>query len=112
VYLKLGETYRLKVVYDEENCMDERLKPPEPLCETLLRVNSQDAKWVKGSTVKFDGRTWRPLQTDEAGRALFSIVKGDTVEGSISAPGFETTKFSVGCSEPQTQEKTLTLRKK
>jgi hypothetical protein len=75
----------------------------------LSIIKSQDTKWVKGATVKFDGRTWGPLQTDEAGRALFSIVKGDTVQGFISAPGFETTRFSVGCSEPQSQEKVAHL---
>jgi hypothetical protein len=112
VYLRWEEPYTLKVFYDEENCMEERPTPPNPVCETLLGVNSQDTKWVKGATVRFDGRTWGPLQTDQAGRALFSIAKGDTVQGSISALGFETTKFSVGCSEPQSQEKTLTLRKK
>lgn len=112
VYLRRGKPYTLRVVYDQENCMDERPPTPTPYCETLLRVNSQDTKWVKGATVKFDGRTWVPLQTDEAGRALFSIGKGDSVQGSVSAPRFETTKFSVGCSEPKSQEKILMLRKK
>jgi hypothetical protein len=112
VYLRWGEPYTLRVVYDEENCMHERPKPPKALCQTLLRVNSQDKKWVNGATVKFDDRTWKPRQTDEAGRALFSLVEGDTVLGSISAPGFETMKFSVACSEPQAEEKTITLVKK
>ena len=48
VYLRWGEPYTLKVVYDQENCMDERPLPPQPLCETLLRVNFQDG--VEGPT--------------------------------------------------------------
>jgi hypothetical protein len=35
VYLRWGKPYTLKVVYDEENCMDDRPKPPKPLCQTL-----------------------------------------------------------------------------
>jgi hypothetical protein len=80
--------------------------------QTLLRVSSEDKKWVRGATVKFDDRSWQPIQTDEAGRAIFSLAKGDTVQGSISGPGFETLKFSVACSEPQVQERTVTLLKK
>jgi hypothetical protein len=112
VYLRWGEPYTLRVTYDQENCMDDRPKPTKPLCQTLLRVNSPDKKWVNGATVKFDDPSREPLQTDEAGRALFSLVKGDTAQGFLSAPGFETLKFSVTCSEPQVQEKTLTLLKK
>jgi hypothetical protein len=85
--------------------------PPKPLCQVLLRINSQDEKWINSATVKFEGRPWPAIQTDAAGRALFSLVKGETVQGSVGASGFETTKFSVGCLEARVQEKTLTLLK-
>jgi hypothetical protein len=112
VYLRWGRPYTLKVVYDQENCMDERPPPPKPLCHVLLRVNSQDEKWVNNATVKFEGRPWPAIQTDAGGRALFSLVKGETVQGSVAASGFGTTKFSVACPEARVQEKTLTLLKK
>jgi hypothetical protein len=89
--------------------MDERPMPPKPLCEVLLRVNSLDERWIRGATAKFDDPTRPPIQTDNARRALVSVSKGDSLQGFVNAAGFATMKFSVGCSEPQNQEKILTL---
>ena len=109
VYLRWKRPYTLKVTYDQENCMDDRPKPPKPLCQVLLRVNSSNKKWISGATVKFDEPSLSPIQTDDAGRALFSLLKGDSVTGSIGAPGYGTTKFAIECHEARVQEKILTL---
>lgn len=111
VYLRWQRPYTLKVTYDQKNCMDERPKPSKPLCQVLLRVNSSSQEWINGATVKFDEPSLSPIQTDDAGRALFVGLKGDSVRGSISAPGFATLKFAVECGEVQVQEKILTLVK-
>jgi hypothetical protein len=111
VNLSWGQPYTLKVTYDQERCMDERPKAPKPFCRVLLRVNTPVKKWISAATVKFDESSRPPMQTDQSGRALFSVGLNERVHGFVTASGYNSKEFSVACSEPKDQEEMLTLTK-
>jgi hypothetical protein len=109
VYLRWGQTYTLKVIYDQERCSDEKAPPPKPLCQVVLRVKAQNKAWIGGAVAKFDDTSRPPAVTDQAGRAMFYLGLNERVQGNITARGFNAKEFSLGCFEARGQEEVLTL---
>jgi hypothetical protein len=106
------EPYTLKVTYDFEHCMKEKPHPPTPVCEVLFRIAGPDGRWIDKATLKFDASTLTPLLTDGAGRAFLVTKLTDQLVGSVSAAGYATQKFSIGCSDTEAHEEMIALTTK
>jgi hypothetical protein len=105
------EPYTLKVIYDMEHCMRETPPPPKLLCQILFRVRDSAGEWIKNAELKFANSVHSKFQTDNAGRALFSMGLNDQIQGTASAPEHATKTFSVTCSESEVREELLVLEK-
>jgi hypothetical protein len=112
VYLKWREPYTLNVSYDPENCMDEALPSSLPNCKFLIRVNDSKSEWISGAVLRFEDSQRSSITTDKWGRVFFVVRTGTELRGSVTADGFVSQDFSVGCYKVGTQEKYLTLSKK
>lgn len=105
------EPYTLKVTYDPEHCMRETLPPPKPFCEVLFRVSGPHGHWIDKATLRFERPSLQPRQTDSAGRALLTVGLDDNIRGSVSAPGYVSKDFEIGCKAPDQYEHLMNLAK-
>jgi len=112
VPLSWQKPYTLIVTHDFDACIREELPLPVPVCKILLRVSDPDGKWVKQASVSFSDPNFSELQTDVAGRAIFSLKLNGHLLGSVSAPGYIRKDFSFGCSDQTNLEQILTLERK
>jgi hypothetical protein len=74
--------------------------PPLMACSILLRVYDDKGAPIKGAKVKTQYGLHSEL-SDRYGRIRLGVGYGKTLEGSVSAPGFEDTTYSVDCSRSE-----------
>jgi hypothetical protein len=106
------EPYTLTVTYDPEHCMRETVPPPKPLCEVLFRISGTAGAWLGKANLKFEKPSLQSLETDSAGRALLITGLDKNIQGTASAPGFISKRFSISCTESGDHEHVMSLSKK
>ncbi len=103
VPLSWQKTYRLKITYDPEPCLEESPHLSR-FCTYVFRISDTSGTWISGASVRVMPGDFT-LTTDAAGRAS-SDVKIGKVSAVITAPGFstesvDTTCNAQGAAEPQ-----------
>jgi len=91
-----GYQYLLTVTYDSETCYPGPLLHT-PLCYELFRVADTAGNWIENASIQFQGDQFKAMSTDNAGRALLTSGVGKSVEGTISANGYQSKQFSISC---------------
>jgi hypothetical protein len=93
-----GYQYALTVTYDSEPCNPGHFMHT-PLCYELFRIADTAGNWIENASIQFQEDQFKAMSTDNAGRALLTLGVGKSVEGTISANGYQSRQFSISCPE-------------
>lgn len=101
VPLAWKEEYFLIVTYDRKSCVQDLPPPPFPLCQVLLRVADLSGNWIEKASIRLEGTSLTPQETDRAGRAEVLLRLGNRVAGVVHAAGYASKSFTIHCSRAE-----------
>jgi hypothetical protein len=112
VPLAWGITRTVRVIYDRTPCLEDR-PAPRLLCGILLRFREHGGGTIPGVELSFAERPDWKLQGDEWGRAMIRMAKGDIVQFSASAAGFDSERGELVCTmATAASERIVVLRRR
>lgn len=95
VPLRWGDTVRLKVVYNVEDCLIDL--PHSPTCRVVMRVVDTDAKPIAGPTISITAPRQRTVTGDQFGRYFVAVPFGDVLSAEVNAVGMVSSSVRVPC---------------